>query len=222
VLALLAAVYLFHAGALVVVRGGVVPPPYLELGPFNVLLLQTLLAFGMVLTAMEEAQRALFATNLQLVDAEHRLKTLAETDPLTGCFNRRVFRVLVDALRKDGAAHGVVVMLDMDGLKAINDAEGHGVGDAAIRAVADAIRSKTRNTDLAVRWGGVEFVVVMPGVSIAEGRTRQEQLRQAIAAGGFSASAGAAAYGEGVDIMAAVDQADRAMYASREARRASR
>jgi diguanylate cyclase (GGDEF)-like protein len=176
----------------------------------------------MVLTAMEEAQRALFATNLQLVDAEHRLKTLAETDPLTGCFNRRVFRDLVDALRKDGAAHGVVVMLDMDGLKAINDAEGHGVGDAAIRAMADAIRSRTRNTDLAVRWGGDEFVVVMPGVSLAEGQARQEQLRQGIAQGGFSASAGAAAYGEGVDIMAAVDQADRAMYASREARRASR
>jgi diguanylate cyclase (GGDEF)-like protein len=222
VLALLAAVYVFDAGALVVVRGGVVPPAYLELGPFNVLLLQTLLAFGMVLTAMEEAQRALFATNLQLVDAEHRLKTLAETDPLTGCFNRRVFRDLVDTLRRDGAARGVVVMLDMDGLKAINDAEGHGVGDAAIRAVADAIRSKTRNTDLAVRWGGDEFVVVMPGISIAEGQGRLEQLREAIAHGGFSASAGAAAYGEGVDIMAAVDQADRAMYASREARRASR
>jgi diguanylate cyclase (GGDEF)-like protein len=218
VLALLAAVYVFHASALVMV-GGVVPPPYLELGPFNVLLLQTLLAFGMVLTAMEEAQRALHATNLQLMDAEHRLKTLAETDPLTGCFNRRVFRDLVDTLRSDGAARGVVVMLDMDGLKAINDAEGHGVGDAAIRAMADAIRSRTRNTDLAVRWGGDEFVVVIPGVSIAEGRTRQEELRQAIAQGGFSASAGAAAYGDGVDIMAAVDQADRAMYASREARR---
>jgi diguanylate cyclase (GGDEF)-like protein len=190
--------------------------PYVEIAPFNVLLLQTLMAFGMVLTVMEEGQRALHSTNDQLVEAERRLKTLAETDPLTGCFNRRVFRDLVDELRRgDGAREGTVVMLDMDGLKAINDREGHAAGDAAIRAMADAIRARTRNTDLAVRWGGDEFLVVMPGVSDTEGRTRRDQITEAIAQGGFSASAGVAGYGDGVDIMAAVDAADAAMYAGK-------
>ena len=188
--------------------------PYVEIAPFNVLLLQTLMAFGMVLTVMEEGQRALHATNDQLVEAEHRLKTLAETDPLTGCFNRRVFRDLVDELRRgDGALEGTVVMLDMDGLKAINDREGHAAGDAAIRAMANAIRARTRNTDLAVRWGGDEFLVVMPGVSHSEGHARRDQITEAIAQSGFSASAGVAGYGDGVDIMAAVDAADAAMYA---------
>ena len=68
------------------------PHAYMEIAPFNVLLLQTLMAFGMVLAVMEEGQRALHSANDQLVAAEQRLKTLAETDPLTGCFNRRVFR----------------------------------------------------------------------------------------------------------------------------------
>ena len=172
------------------------------------------MAFGMVLTVMEEGQRALHSINDQLLEAERRLKTLAETDPLTGCFNRRVFRDLVDDLRRgDRPREGTVVMLDMDGLKAINDRDGHAAGDAAIRAMADAIRAKTRNTDLAVRWGGDEFLVVLPGLSEAEGSARRDQIAAAIAAGGLSASTGIAAYGEDVDIMNAVEAADASMYA---------
>jgi diguanylate cyclase (GGDEF)-like protein len=219
-LALLGVVYAVNASALLVVTGGTYPPAYLELAPFNVLLLQTLLAFGMVLTVMEEAQRALHSSNLQLVEAERRLKTLAETDPLTGCFNRRVFRDLVDDLRRgDAGTRGVVVMLDMDGLKAINDGQGHAAGDEAIRSLADAIRARTRATDVPVRWGGDEFLVVMPGLSLAEGEDRRDRITETAAAHGLSASAGVGAYGDGVDIMAAVDAADRAMYAAKEKRR---
>ena len=218
-LALLAAVYVADAAGMTwAARSDSGPPPYLDLAPFNVLLLQMLLAFGMVLAATEDARRALRESNAQLADAQRRLKTLAETDPLTGCFNRRVFRDLVDDVRR-AEARGVVVMLDMDGLKAINDLEGHGVGDGAIRAVADAIRSRTRNTDLAVRWGGDEFVVVMPDISLEEGRGRRDQITQGVAETGFSVSAGIAAYTPGTDIMTAVDQADRDMYAARQRKR---
>ena len=189
------------------------PHPYVEIAPFNVLLLQTLMAFGMVLAVMEEGQLALHSINDQLLEAERRLKTLAETDPLTGCFNRRVFRDLVDDLRRgDGSREGTVVMLDMDGLKRINDREGHAAGDAAIRTMADAIRARTRNTDLAVRWGGDEFLVVLPGLSEAEGSARRDQIAAAIAEGGLSASTGVATYGESVDIMDAVERADASMY----------
>jgi diguanylate cyclase (GGDEF)-like protein len=220
-LVLLAAVYLADAAGITwAVRSEGGPPPFLDLAPFNVLLLQMLLAFGMVLAATEDARRALHETNAQLADAQRRLKTLAETDPLTGCFNRRVFRELVDDVRRAGpGARGVVVMLDMDGLKAINDLEGHGVGDGAIRAVADAIRAKTRNTDLAVRWGGDEFVVVMPDITLEEGRGRRDQITDGVAETGFSVSAGIAPYAGGVDIMTAVDQADRDMYAARQRKR---
>lgn len=223
-LMLLGVVYLADAAVGIwAVRPDGDPHPYVEIAPFNVLLLQTLMAFGMVLTVMEEGQRALHSTNDQLLEAEHRLKTLAETDPLTGCFNRRVFRDLVDDLRRgDGPREGTVVMLDMDGLKAINDRDGHAAGDAAIRTMADAIRAKTRNTDLAVRWGGDEFLVVLPGLSEAEGSARRDQITAGIAAGGLSASTGVAAYSGTVDIMSAVETADASMYAVKAQRRAWR
>jgi diguanylate cyclase (GGDEF)-like protein len=223
-LVLLGVVYLADAalGAWAIQPDGD-PHPYVEIAPFNVLLLQTLMAFGMVLTVMEEGQLALHSTNEQLLEAERRLKTLAETDPLTGCFNRRVFRDLVDDLRRgDGPREGTVVMLDMDGLKKINDRDGHAAGDAAIRTMADAIRARTRNTDLAVRWGGDEFLVVLPGLSEAEGSVRRDQITAAIAAGGLSASTGVAAYGETVDIMSAVEAADESMYGVKAKRAPSR
>ena len=223
-LVLLGVVYLADAGlgAWAIQPDGN-PHPYVEIAPFNVLLLQTLMAFGMVLTVMEEGQLTLHSTNAQLLEAERRLKTLAETDPLTACFNRRVFRDLVDDLRRgDGPREGTVVMLDMDGLKKINDRDGHAAGDAAIRAMADAIRARTRNTDLAVRWGGDEFLVVLPGLSEAEGSARRDQIAAAIAAVGLSASTGVAAYSRTVDIMNAVETADESMYAVKAQRAPSR
>jgi diguanylate cyclase (GGDEF)-like protein len=189
------------------------PAIYLEAAPFTLLLLQMLLALGMVLAVMEAAQWALSTTNQQLVEAERRLRVVAETDSLTGCFNRHVFRELVDDVRaQSGDAEGVVIVLDLDGLKAINDRSGHPAGDLAIRGVAEAIRSRTRTTDLLVRWGGDEFVVVIPGASAAEGEGRRAQIVAAIAAAGLAASAGLAAYGPARDIMDAVREADHAMY----------
>ncbi len=192
----------------------------LAIVPFEVLFLQMLLGLAMVLAVMEAAQWALAATNTQLKEAERRLKTLAETDPLTACFNRRVFRELVDDLRaRHEGPEGVVVMLDMDGLKAINDLSGHAAGDEAIRSVAETVRDRTRTTDVLVRWGGDEFVVVIPGASRAEGEGRRAEIVAGVAAAGFSVSAGLAAYDANKDIMEAVKEADSAMYEAKSQRR---
>jgi diguanylate cyclase (GGDEF)-like protein len=221
VLALIGLFHALHVAALAGVWGpDAMTMPLLQTGPFVTLLLQTLLALGMVLTVMESTQRALGATNAQLQEAEHRLKILAETDPLTGCFNRRVFRDLVDELRagRQGPL-GAVLMLDMDGLKDINDRQGHAAGDEAIRRAAEAIRGHTRATDIVVRWGGDEFVVVIPGASGAYAQARRDELANALALIGLPASAGLAVYEEGKDIMVAVEEADREMYATKAIRK---
>lgn len=221
-LALLAVLYFAQtAGFAWMARTGHPPVAVLETAPFSVLLLQTMLAFGMVLTVMEAGQWALTTTIRQLREAEHRLKVQAETDPLTGCYNRRVFRDLVDDLRARGGMDlGLVLLLDMDGLKAVNDARGHAAGDQAIREMAEAIRAHTRASDLVVRWGGDEFVVVMPGVSPNEAEPRRRAVGDALTHAGLAASAGWASYGGGIDIMAAVEQADRAMYEAKSRRKA--
>jgi diguanylate cyclase (GGDEF)-like protein len=221
VLALIGLFHALHVAAFAGVLGPDAPAmPLLQTGPFVTLLLQTLLALGMVLTVMESTQRALGATNAQLQEAEHRLKILAETDPLTGCFNRRVFRDLVDELRagRQGPL-GAVLMLDMDGLKDINDRQGHAAGDEAIRRAAEAIRGHTRATDIVVRWGGDEFVVVIPGASGGYAQARRDELANALALIGLPASAGLAVYEEGKDIMVAVEEADREMYAAKAIRK---
>ncbi|HET7747378.1 MAG TPA: GGDEF domain-containing protein [Vicinamibacteria bacterium] len=218
---LLGALHLVHAVVFArSARTGTSLHPLFEVLPFEVLLLQTMLGFGMVLTVMEAAQFLVIAANAELEQARRRLEVLAETDPLTGCFNRRVFRELVDHLRAGGGhQHGVIVMIDMDGLKAINDIQGHAAGDAAIREVAEAIRTRTRTTDVVVRWGGDEFVVVLPGASAEDGALRRDEIMAAIAHAGRAASAGLARYGDGVDVMAAVEEADQRMYVTKGERR---
>jgi diguanylate cyclase (GGDEF)-like protein len=221
VLALIGLLHALHVAAFAGVFGPDAPTMLLlQAGPFVTLLLQMLLALGMVLTVAESTQRALATSNAQLQEAEHRLKVLAETDPLTGCFNRRVFRELVDGLRsgREGP-QGAVLMLDMDDLKDINDRQGHAAGDEAIRRAAEAIRGHTRATDIVVRWGGDEFVVVIPGASGAYAQARRDELANALALVGLPASAGLAVYEEGKDIMVAVEEADREMYAAKAIRK---
>jgi len=221
VLALVGLLHALHVAAFAGVFGPDAPAMMLlQAGPFVTLLLQTLLALGMVLTVAESTQRALATSNAHLQEAEHRLKVLAETDPLTGCFNRRVFRELVDGLRsgREGP-QGAVLMLDMDDLKDINDRQGHAAGDEAIRRAAEAIRGHTRATDIVVRWGGDEFVVVIPGASGAYAQARRDGLANALALVGLPASAGLAVYEEGKDIMVAVEEADREMYAAKAIRK---
>jgi len=180
--------------------------------PGQGLVLQVVVAFGVFLAVLEGAQFALSATNADLSQAQQRLRTLAQTDPLTGCSNRRVFRELVNDLRADETVQaGTVLLLDVDGLKLINEQEGPAAGDAVIRGVADAIRSRTRPSDLLVRWGGDEFVVVLPGVSFVEGEARRAQIAAAVVETGLSATAGIAAYGPGKDIVQAVADADRSL-----------
>jgi PAS domain S-box-containing protein len=98
-------------------------------------------------------------------ELEGRLQRLADEDPLTGLPNRRRLERELETTLALSARHGApeaLLLLDLDGFKAINDAHGHAVGDVALVAVARGLRTRLRDTDTLVRVGGDEFALLLP------------------------------------------------------------
>ncbi|HET7448922.1 MAG TPA: PleD family two-component system response regulator, partial [Methyloceanibacter sp.] len=112
----------------------------------------------------------------------------AITDALTGLHNRRYMETHLNVLVEQAASHGkpiAVLVLDIDFFKAINDTHGHDAGDDVLREFALRIRKSIRNIDLACRYGGEEFVIVMPETDIGVASVVAERLRRAIAGEAF-------------------------------------
>lgn len=121
------------------------------------------------------------------VGQEERLRAerLAQLDPLTGLNNRRAFYDLTTPLWSNAGRHGhatSVMLLDLDHFKEINDAHGHAHGDDVLKATAEVLRQCVRQGDVAARWGGEEFIVLLPETRAAEAAALAERLRTAIAA----------------------------------------
>jgi diguanylate cyclase (GGDEF)-like protein len=112
-------------------------------------------------SALAGATFAMQVLKRRLLVAEQRQRVMAERDPLTGLYNRRSFDAALDDIvaSPDG---GALVLFDFDAFKAINDEHGHPVGDAVLRAVADACQRVVRDRDCLARIGGDEFALVAP------------------------------------------------------------
>ncbi len=108
---------------------------------------------------------------------------LAHSDPLTGVRNRRRFLDLVEVEIRRGRRFGrpfTVAHFDLDGFKSVNDSLGHGEGDAVLRAVADAVRSNLRETDVVARLGGDEFAIVLTETGSDQARGTIEKLQRSL------------------------------------------
>jgi two-component system cell cycle response regulator len=117
---------------------------------------------------------------------------MALTDPLTGFYNQRYLMRHLSGLIAAGQPNGIsVMMVDVDHFKAVNDRWGHAVGDRALKAVAETLRSRTRVFDSVARYGGEEFVVVMPGAAPQDAMVAAERLRGAVERMEFAPHAGA-------------------------------
>lgn len=154
--------------------------------------------------ALDKVQvNAELASAVALRDATHRLAT---TDDLTGLRNRRGFFELARHRWAEGTGAGAVGFVDLDGLKVVNDADGHEAGDRLLRKIATALQSSLRDTDVVARIGGDEFAVFSPDLAPAE---LQARLDQAV---GRRASVGTAALLD-IDLLAdALLEADARMY----------
>ncbi len=115
--------------------------------------------------------------------AEQLLAEQAIRDVLTGLYNRRFFdeRIEVELARASRNHHGVAfLMCDLDYFKSVNDIHGHQVGDEVLKTVAGAVLSSTRGSDLTVRWGGDEMVVVLSETNESGGRIVAQRIRRAV------------------------------------------
>jgi len=159
---------------------------------------------------------------------QQQLRLMAATDPLTGLLNRRHFleKAATEFARSQRYQRELaLVILDIDHFKRINDSHGHFVGDQVLTAMARAAYGLLRSTDVMARWGGEEFVILMPETSLAGAAILAERLRAELAAltvpsanGGlrFTISAGVAARSAAdTDVTATMQRADAALYAAK-------
>ncbi|MBT9596054.1 MAG: GGDEF domain-containing protein [Vitreoscilla sp.] len=159
------------------------------------------------------------------------LRVLAATDELTGLSNRRHALERLERLlqRLPGDHPPVALLCDVDHFKRVNDELGHDVGDRVLSEVAEILRRATRASDTVSRWGGEEFLIVLPATPLAEAGEMAERLRLRVATlssagaaqncGGITISLGLAAHQPGEALAAWLRRADQALYRAKAAGR---
>lgn len=178
---------------------------------------------------LSDALRELHRTKESLSVKNRELELLASTDPLTGIANRRTLmeRLSLDFERAHQEGTSLAcIMCDIDYFKSVNDTYGHAVGDDVIRAVADVLKRVCREYDTIGRYGGEEFVMVLPGLDAIAAAEVAERVRVGVIAlassehlpvSRLSSSFGVADLDSKVsDSAALVDAADKALYAAKQ------
>ncbi|MDE2368705.1 MAG: GGDEF domain-containing protein [Burkholderiales bacterium] len=159
-----------------------------------------------------------------------RIAMLASHDALTGLWNRRQIDLELEASIKQADRHGdalCVALVDIDHFKRINDRHGHAVGDEVLVLVADRLAASLRASDRVGRYGGEEFLLVLPATTMAQAAALAERLRgqlealRALPAGepAVTASIGVAAWRDDENVGALLRRADQALYRAKDAGR---
>ncbi len=126
---------------------------------------------------------SLFARTIR--SQQRALRRAAETDSLTGLANRRAVQDALESWQRQRSRYGVpatLLLIDLDHFKAVNDQAGHQAGDALLQRVAEVLRRRARDTDMAGRWGGEEFVMVLPHTHAQEAQVVADAVRIGVAA----------------------------------------
>jgi diguanylate cyclase len=154
--------------------------------------------------------------------AERSALVLAQTDHLTGLVNRRGWDLAIEQAREGLESYGdhmSVVIMDLDNLKEINDADGHEAGDEVLQAVGRVLSSLVRRDDVVARIGGDEFGVLLRNCAELEAGHRAADIAEGLERAGVMASLGNATATTAAEFDTMIAEADRAMYQAKSARR---
>lgn len=183
-----------------------------------------LAAVSQLAVRLGRLRQRLRAQKIELQAALERIRDLATRDPLTGLLNRRAMAEVLQthAGNRRVATDGLsIALIDLDHFKRINDAHGHAVGDQVLQHFTRAAASTLRTGDVLSRWGGEEFLLMLPGTTPAAAMLCIERIRARLQAGPFPSapqpfvigfSCGVSACQGLGDIEAAIERADQAMY----------
>jgi diguanylate cyclase (GGDEF)-like protein len=183
-----------------------------------------------LLTLRSNRQRAVLQQDLkqrneELETAVRTIGDLANRDPLTQLRNRRAFIEVADqelARARRNRHSTAVVMADIDRFKPLNDQFGHAVGDEVLKQVAETLVTTFRGQDVICRWGGEEFVALLPETDLEAARLAAERARSSTTDGPESSLSVSITLGVAVvshDLHEAIEAADRAMYEGKRAGR---
>jgi len=128
-------------------------------------------------------KNAIRKMNYEIIKRENELKYISETDSLTGCYNRRATINLIEKeieQSKEFDLNFSLIMFDLDKFKKVNDTFGHLFGDTVLKDVSKVILNNIKTTDIFGRYGGEEFLILLPNTDLDEGIIIAERLRQTI------------------------------------------
>ncbi|WP_051906696.1 MULTISPECIES: GGDEF domain-containing protein [unclassified Sulfurospirillum] len=172
--------------------------------------------FSMVLLTF-----VVYVMELALYRSYTKLQKLAEEDELTQTYNRHKLREILQVEIERTERHHTplcVVLFDVDNFKSINDTYGHNAGDAVLKRLAKLVKNSIRVNDTFGRWGGEEFLLILPHMRIEETQKACEKIRLLItqsvfeSVGTLTCSFGMCAYEKGMSLDALVNRCDKAMY----------
>ncbi len=226
---------LFVAAALndiLVAQGVVQNPRVLHLGFAAVLITMGLSLANRYSRMYNHLEAEVEARTRELLETNERLVDAARLDALTGLFNRRGFaeKVETEIARVARTRRGfVMMMVDIDHFKLCNDTHGHTCGDHVLKEIANVLKAQLRDVDLIARWGGEEFIFLLPETTLDGGAVLAEKLRAAVESHHFQYQAninlkltitiGVAQYQEDMSFDDCLTRADRALYEGKQAGR---
>jgi len=192
----------------------------------------TLSYWGELLALLAPVVLVAYITTMLSADVRYaldKIKRVSDTDDLTGQYNMRAFSAILHRAFKQSVRHAhplSVVMIDCDNLKTVNDTHGHEAGNRLLQEVVRSIRTELRGSDVLARFGGDEFIALLPETEGKGAREMGERIRRAIEGStldlrgggiGTTVSVGVSSYpSDGGNLEVIMDKADKAMYRAKQ------